>query len=72
MLLPLVSRPTDGTVRRSAELESVLGATPQGFESLILRSPDQGNRWSFEGAVGVCQSQFVSVDNVSPVCVSGS
>jgi hypothetical protein len=39
--------------RTSADLESVLGATPQEFESLILRSSDQGKRRSVtDGAPG--------------------
>jgi len=39
----------DGRGSRSAELESVLGATPQGFESLILRPRNQYERQSSEG-----------------------
>jgi len=40
--------PTPGEQRR-ADLESVLGATPQGFESLILRPRNQHERQSFDG-----------------------
>ena len=40
----------DRAERTDAELESVLGATPQGFESLILRPRNQHKRQSFDGA----------------------
>jgi hypothetical protein len=55
----------DAGERRSALLESVLGATPQEFESPILRHADQGKHrpsvpaGSHFGPAGfICSSQF--------------
>jgi len=42
-----------GRESRATLLESVLGATPQEFESPILRHRDQAQRWS-SPKVGLC------------------
>src|SRR5215216_7923062 len=47
--------------QRKADLESGLGASPRGFESRILRSPDQAGRWSGAAASISTRSEVVSV-----------
>jgi hypothetical protein len=47
-LKPAPRSPPARGKRRCADLESVLGATPQEFESLILRHADQANSGSLD------------------------